>query len=400
MTAGCLGGGDDNGSGLDTDGPIRFGSLHPLPGEFPVGTAYQESIELFVQQLNDDGGLLGNDVEWVEKDTELDPSQTRDRYRELILEDEVDVTFGVFASEAATVLQDEMTNFDVLHICGGASGMRITEELRNNYEEYNHWFRTNWNAAQYGNNLAAFSQAMWDEMGYSTIGIAAEDIEGFQPIIDNAVDGMPDSVDLAFREDFATDTTDFTPVLDRGESEDIDFMFAFIGSGGVPLTIQWANRQPDFELGGADVFSSTQAHYENTDGAIEHMWTYVSGSGPGFEHNERTEEMLEAYRDMHGHDPVHSMAFPHYDSIETFVRAVEEVESLDSEELISYIRSDLEYEGVCGPVDYYGQDGEFPHDTVYTQERAPPIIQWQDGEQVGLWPDTNQTGEYQPVPWV
>jgi branched-chain amino acid transport system substrate-binding protein len=389
------GGGTATTTSLNVDGPIVFGSIAPLPGEFAAGTAFRDMGELYVNQLNEDGGLLGTEVELVGKDSELDPSTARDRYRELVLQDNADVTFGIFQTESGNVIQDELSEFETLHISGGVAGTNIPEKITNDYEKYKYWFRSNWNGRQQGSAVGQFAQEQWDDIGYEKIAIVDEDVAGFAPIVKNAIAGIPEDVEVAFRNSFSSDTSDFTPILDRAESEDIDFMFAFIGFGGVPLTIQWSKRDPDFGLGGADIFSAAEAHYEETDGAIEGIWTYVSGSGPGFEHTQKTRDVIDAHEEFHGRAPVHANGFTHYESIDTFVEAVRATGSLDTDDLISYIESDLEYTGVTGPIRYHGPQGRYPHDTVYRRDHSPPVIQWQDGRQVGLWPEANKTGDYQ-----
>jgi branched-chain amino acid transport system substrate-binding protein len=422
-TAGCLGGdggdgsdgggsdGGDSGGGSDgSDGgggsgtateldvdEIVFGQLSPQPGEFAAGTAFQEFGELFVEQINEDGGVLGTEVKLVEKNTELDPSVARERYRELILEDEADVTFGIFLTEAGVVVQDQLSEFQTPHISGGVAGSNIPQQISDNYEKYRYWFRSNWNGSQQGNAIAQFAQDNFADYGFERIAVAAEDVAGFDPIVENAVSGLPDSVDIAFEESYSSDTTDFSPILDRAESEEIDFLLAFIGFGGIPLILQWNQRSAEFGLGGGDTLSATQAQYENTDGAVEGLLTYVPGSGPGFEHTEMTTEVIQAHNDLHGHDPVHANGFTHYESMETYVRAVEAVGSLNVDDIINYIESDLEYNGTVGPMTYHGQDGKYPHDTVYSLDHSPPVIQWQNGKQVGLWPETNRTGEYNEI---
>jgi branched-chain amino acid transport system substrate-binding protein len=389
--AGCLGG---DGGGSDS-GEIVFGQLAPSPGDFPAGTAFKQFGELFVEQLNNNGGLLDRDVSLVTKDTEIDPSTARERYRELLLEEEADVTFGIFQTEAGVVIQDELSEFETLHLSGGASGSDIPSKISNQYDTYKYWFRTNWNGRQQGGAIARFAQSFFDQLGYDRIAVVREDVGGFDPIVNSAVDGLPDGLDIAFQESYSSDTTDFTPVLDRAESENIDFMLAFIGYGGVPLLLQYNERNPDFELGGGDTLSGTTAHYNNTEGAIEGIWTYVSGSGEGFEHTDVTVDVIEAHKEKFDQGPVHANGFPHYDSMETYVQAVEEVGSLDVEDVIDYIESDLEFTGTTGTVSYHDRDGKYPHDTVYNLEHSPPVFQWQDGEQVGLWPEANRTGEYQ-----
>ncbi len=81
--------------------PIRIGSTLALTGPFAATAAMQKlSGDIFVEQLNKRGGLLGRQVEWVLKDDQSKPEITRTLYEKLIAEDKVDLIIGPYATGA------------------------------------------------------------------------------------------------------------------------------------------------------------------------------------------------------------------------------------------------------------------------------------------------------------
>jgi branched-chain amino acid transport system substrate-binding protein len=424
LVAGCTGngggnggngnGGNGNGNGggnggtagsATVDGPIKIGAMAPMPGNFAGGTAQQQAAELAVKQINDSGGLLGSDVELVVKDTGLDPATARKVYRELILEEEVDATIGLFGSEPGLAVFDEMSQFGTVHVAGGVSTTEIPDRINENYGQNRTWFRAMPNSYQFGYNLGLHAQDKFEDWGFERIGLAIENITGFQEIWKTAVDNLPDSVEVAFTEQFSSDTKDFSPILNKGEDEDIDLMYSFLSQGGIGLELQWAKRKPNYSLGGADIFSAIPTQWENTDGAVEHVWSYIPGSGPGFEINETTKEFIAAHRDEYDGPPPHSQAYTMYDAALTVFNGIEMAGSLDVDDLVPAIEKDLQFEGVTGQIKYAEEGEEYVHDPIYGPDGVqPPVMQWQevDGEpaQVGLWPDRVDHGDYVSPPWI
>ncbi len=79
--------------------PIRVGSTLSLTGPL-AGTAVVHRLagEIFVEQLNKKGGLLGRPVEWLIKDDQSKPDLARTLYEQLISGDKVDLLMGPYAT--------------------------------------------------------------------------------------------------------------------------------------------------------------------------------------------------------------------------------------------------------------------------------------------------------------
>ncbi len=86
---------------LAQSGPIRVGSTLALTG--PLGaTAVMQKIagEIYVEQLNKRGGLLGRQVEWILKDDQSKPDLARTLYEQLVTVDKVDLLTGPYGTGA------------------------------------------------------------------------------------------------------------------------------------------------------------------------------------------------------------------------------------------------------------------------------------------------------------
>ncbi|MEU4685993.1 ABC transporter substrate-binding protein [Streptomyces xinghaiensis] len=64
-------------SASSEDGPIKLGLIASLTGNYqPLGTDNKKSVELAVQQINDEGGILGRTIELQVKDDKSQPDQS------------------------------------------------------------------------------------------------------------------------------------------------------------------------------------------------------------------------------------------------------------------------------------------------------------------------------------
>src|ERR1700754_1865060 len=80
------------GGGEPSGDPIVVGSTLSLTGAFgPTGIIHQIAGEQFVEQLNDNGGLLGRPVEWMVLDDKSDQAQVTALYERLIGQEGVDL---------------------------------------------------------------------------------------------------------------------------------------------------------------------------------------------------------------------------------------------------------------------------------------------------------------------
>jgi branched-chain amino acid transport system substrate-binding protein len=81
--------------------PIRIGSTLALTGPLAATALVHKVVgEIYVEQLNKRGGLLGRQVEWIVKDDQSKPDLARTLYEQLVTTDKVDLLMGPYATGA------------------------------------------------------------------------------------------------------------------------------------------------------------------------------------------------------------------------------------------------------------------------------------------------------------
>src|SRR5688572_11469918 len=81
--------------------PVRIGSTLALTGPLSATAQVHKLVgEIYVEDLNRRGGLLGRRVEWVLKDDQSRADLARTLYEQLITSDKVDLLMGPYATGA------------------------------------------------------------------------------------------------------------------------------------------------------------------------------------------------------------------------------------------------------------------------------------------------------------
>ncbi|WP_340100445.1 ABC transporter substrate-binding protein [Salinibaculum salinum] len=398
LLAGC----SNNSSGADSE-VIKLGVLAPSPDNNASGEAMAGAVNVMAAQLNEDGGLLGTDVDVVVKDTEFTPSVTRQAYRELILQENVDATFGVFSSESHLAIIDEIAEQQTVHIAGGTGTTQLNQRVLDDYESYKYWFRNLQNGEQQGLNQGRFAQERFPEMGWEDIALLVEDIEGYKSYASGFRENLPDEVTIQMDENFSAGTEDYRPLLREAENQDVDAVWIYASVTGAAAVNQWSRDQFDFGLGGVLVAASNPNFYRNVDGA-RYTATAIVGGTPAYRPTDVTTEFIDAYRENFDKLPPDYPAYTTYDAVKAWVTAVQETETTDEDDVIPALE-EQSYTGTMGTVEYYPPDHEWAHDVRYGEGYVvPPVVQWMegegDGEQVLLWPESDSSGDYQQPDWV
>lgn len=81
--------------------PLRIGSTLALTGPLSTTAMTHKLVgEIYVEQLNKRGGLLGRQVQWIVKDDQSKPDLARTLYEQLVTSEKVDLLMGPYATGA------------------------------------------------------------------------------------------------------------------------------------------------------------------------------------------------------------------------------------------------------------------------------------------------------------
>ena len=126
--AGCVG-------GAGGGGPITIGAIEPLSGNFtPWGQAHEAGLEFGVTEVNEDGGVLGRELQLEVTDTGSDPAAADSGFRRLVEQEGAVAVTGPVSSDVGirtAQTAEDLGVPNVLHMAG--SNDTITPETTHTF---------------------------------------------------------------------------------------------------------------------------------------------------------------------------------------------------------------------------------------------------------------------------
>jgi len=93
----------------------------------------------------------------------------------------------------------------------------------------------------------------------------------------------------------------------------------------------------------------------------------------------------EGFNKKYGNYPSYA-GYTAYDEVYYIADAVKRAGSTDADKLVDALEK-TDWEGTIGRVQFYGKDDPFTHSIKYGKGLITGLmLQWQDGQQVAVWP--------------
>lgn len=212
LLAGCLGGNDDG---------LTVGGLQPYSGIFSdFATAYEDGLTYAFEQANDDGGVLGQDIQFEGRDTETDAGKAQSAARRLVEQDNAVALAGPVSSDVGATTSNVLEEMEVplfLHVAGA-------HDILSKDSRYT--FGVGHLPAP---SVIRAQADIVESEGYETIGAIVGDYKWGDSVKTCLNEFFPDDVDLTIKT-APLGESDFTPYL-RDFPEDVEFI---VGSGHPP----------------------------------------------------------------------------------------------------------------------------------------------------------------------
>ncbi len=229
--AGCLGGGGSDG--------LTIGHLAPMSN--PLGIGSKRTVDMAVEELNDDGGFNGEQATVITKDTRTDPSEAQSVTEELIQQEDVDLLIGTFNSETTQSILDLTAEFDVpFMITGSAAPSLVTDYAGSDYDTYKNVFRIGpINSDFQAESIADYCAYLNDQHDWDRVAFLRDQAEWTEPFGEQ-IPGLLSERDLeiVYQDALSIEGTDFGPVMSDVNESDADFVLRFFAhiDGGDMLT--------------------------------------------------------------------------------------------------------------------------------------------------------------------
>ena len=399
LAAGIIAGALLTGNAAKAADPIRVGtSLALTGGVAPIGKQVLAALQIWRDDVNAKGGLLGRPVELVYYDDQSNPNNVPQLYTKLIDVDKVDLFIGPYATNmvapAIPVLMEHKKT--TIGILANAANSRL------HYDQYFSMLPTG-PEPQKSFAQGFFELAAAQNPRPKTVAIVAADAEFAQ----NAADGARQvakemGFDIVHDQKYPPTTTDYTPVMRAVQAlnPDIVYIAAYPpDSVGIVRAANEVGLTPKM-FGGAFIgllVTPIKMQLGPLMNGIVNNEIFLPASSlmfPG------TRELLAKYQAMAkdaGIDPL-GPAFPPlgYAAGQVLAQAVEGTKSLDQKKLADYMHTHS-FATVVGDIKF-GKDGEWDKPRVFFtqfQNVAPNNLdQFRDSShEVVVWPKEYKTGD-------
>ena len=312
--AGCMGGGGGDG---DT---LTFGAVYILSGFASMyGEGAENGLEMAVEEINDDGGIDGREVEVITRDSEASPDTGIRQARSLVQEEDVDALIGFDSSGVAQQVAPVVGELQVPLLVTHAATPYVTtpEDQHERGVGNDYVFRASNNLAQnihgaatmageldaeswttigpdyaFGHDtwdyFRAFSDGMGHDLEYLEDGVSFPELasDDYTPHINRVLDADPDGVITPL---WGTDLITFADqAQEAGFFEQVDHTLVSVGLGTDVLSSDW--QLPEGEM------ASTRYWFQNPDTETNNTFaeTFMDEYGRPPSYNSEG-----AYRGMH-----------------------------------------------------------------------------------------------------
>ena len=378
---------------------IKIGVIGPM--QFVQGKGHWNGAVMAAEEINAKGGVKVGykmmKIELVKADSNefLNVTDATNAMERLMSRDKVDFVVGGFRSEAVLAMQDIAMDYKKIFIGCGAAHPELCIRVAKDYDTYKYFFRgTPFNSrflvrtcfiqmATVGAILKkslnipkvkvaiVAEKAMWaDPMVKAT--------EGFVPKMGMEVAGVwrPSPV--------ATDVMAELSAIQRSGAHMIFTMFS--SSVGIPFARQAGELKIPAVQVGINVEAQKDGFWQATQGHGNYVMT-LNTYNRNVEVNELTRPFLDAYEKKFGEQPTYTADT--YSAIKhSIVPAIEMTGTLDPDRLVKVLEV-REYLVPGGKVAYIkDKEGRHLHDLKWGPGYLTSLgVQWQDGKQVGVWPN-------------
>ena len=295
------GGATEQGAGSGSD-PVIVGLIFPLSGPSgPDGERVVEAVRVMAEIINDEGGVLGRNIEFVVKDDESTPAVGVARANELLQEDPQVVIEG-WNSPVALAMQQVFAENDVLDITAVAKNDDIMSGDTNPYP-----IRLNSANAQDGEPIA---ELLVDVLGAKRIAFLPQNDAFGEQVVDRIIEAAREhdpEIEVVAKASYPLAESDFRTPLEtvRAANPDAVVVVNSAQASGLPALIsQYAESGINAPLL-ASTAGLPPATLEVAGDAAEGILsadTYHPGLPP-FSEAERSVKYIERHRAETGDDP-------------------------------------------------------------------------------------------------
>lgn len=358
--------GSEETTGGDGSGVVIGGNFELSGGASAYGTPMSNAVELAVEQKNEDGGILDEDVTYKAYDNTSVAQEAASVATRLATEDKVTAIIGPATTGDANAQTPVLDRAGVPAVLPAATGDMVT--MKDDETVWEYIFRVCFQDSFQGEVLANFAQ---NDLGATKAIILQDNSTDYAVGLTEAFEGVFEG-DIVSVENFSDGDTDFNAILTNIRDKDFDVIFipGYYEEAG--LLIKQAREMGITQpiLGPDGFANSTLVELAGADNVDD---IYYAGHFTPNSEDPKVQDFLKAYEEKFGVE-ADSFAALAYDAANLVLQAVETAGSTDPKAVTEAIASTTAFEGVTGT---------FSLDENHNPVKSTFVIELQDGEEAG-----------------
>jgi branched-chain amino acid transport system substrate-binding protein len=379
--------------------PIKVGFSMALTGAIAVnGRQLLAALEIWRDDVNARGGLLGRPVKLVYYDDQSNPANVPSIYTKLIGLDKVDLLIGPYATNMIAAAIPVIAPYNMMTL--GIFGLEANSQFH--YPKYFSMLPTGPEGAL-GFSKGFFELAGRQSPTPKTVAIAAADAEFARTAADGArVNAGNAGLEIVYDKRYPPSIMDFAPIARAIQAANPDLVFVASyppDSVGIVRAANEVGLSP--KMFGGTMIGLLSTNIKMTlgpllNGIVNHV-DFMPAPRFAFPGLEVLIKQYQAKASAAGIDPL-GYEFPPfaYAAGQVLATAVEATGSLDQERLAAYLRGHS-FQTVIGEFSF-AQDGEWAKTrslfTQFQHVNGNDLGQFRDwAKEVVLWPSEYKSGD-------
>ncbi len=380
---------------LAQSGPIKVGMSMPQTGSLGAGgKAALVALNMWVEDVNAKGGLLGRKVELISYDDQTNPALTPAIYTKLLDIDKVDLLIAPYGTVPTAPIMPLVKQRGLLLM--GNFSFQVNAKV-----QHDMWFNNSpWNnASSWSDGFVEAGQ----RLGAKSIAFLAADNDFAQNLANGARElAKKAGLQTVYNQNYPPATTDFSSLIRgiRAAKPDMVFVMSYPNdSVAIVRAVNEIGVGDSVKIFGGGMvglqFTPIMESLGSSLNGIVNYNSYVPGMKyPGIE------DFLKRYAAKAADAKVDPLGFYlppfNYAIGEMLEQAINATKSLDHKRLADYLRKN-EMKTIVGPI-RYGPDGEWANARVVQAQFRGVIDKNMDqfrqpGKQVVLYPPAFKTGD-------
>lgn len=402
---------------------IKVGFIGSLSSD--TGLSTLRGAEIAIEELNEAGGVMGEEITLVSADTGQDPTEGVRAYEYLAETEEVDFIVSGSIDDVSLGWLPRMQEYRIPTLDTWTSYIGIIDMVVEDPEGMAPYFMNIASDEALATLYVNFGKdVLKEQMGFESVVILAEDTAFGQAITGLVTEALAPVAGIEVKEIITYDinTVDFAPIFSRAQATGADFIYQVSSVNSQVISSQYVKLQVPMAMTGVNVSALGLEYWEDTGGAGGGISTLSPVPSVGFDLDPESQKFVDTYQAKYDSRPKvpHFNGFNAYYGVKQAMAAAEAAGGFEDVDAwaAEMLKQDLKLERDGKLWLRYGfwdfeevepvTQRTYPHNALFDLEApydfAQPsmvVVQWKEDGSVGVvYPPEYATTDFTLPSWV